>query len=254
MPIATPSRKWSFAYHESHILTWRFTKRQVGMPYECWLLQAAGNCWEQLTGRANATSSGRWSSGWKWRTTRSMSCFGSTRIRVITIPKKKGCNFVGGESSPLLANLYLHYVLDLWAAQWRRRHAQGEVILVRYCDDFIVGFQHRDDAEQFLSDLRERFQRFRLELHPEKTRLIECGRWASERRQRRGQGQPETFDFLGLTHMGGTTKRGEFTVRRCPIAKRLRKKLQVVKQTLRERLHGPIAKLGAWRTRVVVGH
>jgi RNA-directed DNA polymerase len=120
--------------------------------------------------------------------------------------------------------------------------------------DFIVGFQHKDDAEQVLSDLRERFHRFYLELHPEKTRLIEFGRWASERRQRRGQGKPETFDFLGLTHMCSTTKRGKFTVRRCPIAKRLRKKLQEVKQTLRARLHWPIEKLGAWLTSVVIGH
>src|SRR5215475_14108360 len=97
--------------------------------------------------------------------------------------------------------------------------------------DCIVGFQHKDAAEQFLSDLRERFHRFSLELHPEKTRLIAFGRWASERRQRRGQRKPETFDFLGLTHIGSTTKRGKFTVRRCTIAKRLRKKLQEVKQT-----------------------
>ena len=160
----------------------------------------------------------------------------------------------GGSASPLLANLYLHYVFDLWAVQWRRKHARGDVIIVRYCDDFIVGFQHKDDAEQFLSDLRERFHRFHLKLHPDKTRLIEFGRWASERRQRRGQGKPETFDFLGFTHMCGTTKRGKFTVRRCTIAKRLRKKLQEVKQTLRVRMHWPIEKLGAWLKSVVVGH
>jgi hypothetical protein len=162
--------------------------------------------------------------------------------------------FVGSVASPLLANLYLHYVFARWAAQWRRRHARGDVIIVRYCDDFIVGFQHKDDAEQFLSDLRERLHRFYLELHPDKTRLIEFGRWASERRQRRGQGKPETFDFLGFTHMCSTTKRGKFTVRRCPIAKRLRKKLQEVKQTLRERMHWPIEKLGAWLKSVVIGH
>jgi RNA-directed DNA polymerase len=160
----------------------------------------------------------------------------------------------GGSASPLLANLSLHYVCDLWAAQWRRRHARGDVIIVRYCDDVMVGFQHKDDAEQFLSDLRERFHRFHLELHPDKTRLMEFGRWASERRQRRGQGNPETFDFLGLTHMCSTTKRGKFTVRRCPIATRLRKKLQEVKQTLRERMHWPIEKLGAWLKSVVIGH
>jgi len=172
----------------------------------------------------------------------------------IPIPKKKVCNFVGGVARPLLANLYLHYVFDLWAAQWRRRHARGDVIIVRYCDDFIVGFQHKDAAEQFVSDLRERFHGFHLALHPDKTRLIEFGRWASERRQRRGQGKPETFDFLGFTHMCGTTKRGKLTVRRCTIAKRLRKKLQEVKQTLRERMHWPIEKLGAWLKSVVIGH
>jgi RNA-directed DNA polymerase len=160
----------------------------------------------------------------------------------------------GGSASPLLANLYLHDVFDLWAAQWRRRHARGEVIIVRYCDDFMVGFQYKDDAEQFLSDVRERFHRFHLELHPDKTRLIAFGRWAQERRQRRGQGKPETFDFLGFTHMCGTTKQGKFTVRRHTIAKRLRKKLQEVKQTLRVRMHWPIEKLGAWLKSVVAGH
>ncbi len=131
----------------------------------------------------------------------------------------------GGSASPLLAHLSLHDVVDLWAAQWRRRHARGDVIMVRYCDDCIVGFQHQDDAEQFVSDLRERFHRYPLALHPDKTRLIAFGRWASERRQRRGQGKPETCDFLGFTHMCGTTKHGKCTVRRSTIAKRLRKKL-----------------------------
>ena len=160
----------------------------------------------------------------------------------------------GGSARPLLANLSLHDVLDLWAAQGRRRPARGDVSIVRYCDDVIVGFQHTDDAEQLVSDLRERCHRVPLALHPAKTRLMECGRWASERRQRRGQGKPETFDFLGLPHMCGTTKRGKCTVRRCPIAQRLRQKLQEVKQTLRERMHGPIEKRGAWRKSVVIGH
>jgi group II intron reverse transcriptase/maturase len=160
----------------------------------------------------------------------------------------------GGSASPLLANLYLHYVFDLWAAQWRRRHARGDVIIVRYCDDFIVGFQHKDEAEQFLRDLRERFRTFNLELHPDKTRLIEFGRFAVERRQRRGQGKPETFAFLGFTHMCGQTQRGVFTVRRKTIAQRLRRKLQEVKQTLRLRMHSPIQELGAWLRRVVTGH
>jgi RNA-directed DNA polymerase len=111
-------------------------------------------------------------------------------------PKKKVCNFVGGVARPLLANRSLPDVCDLWAAQWRRRHARGDVMIVRYCDDCIVGFQHKDDAEQVVSDLQERCHRFHLALPPDKTRRIACGRWASERRQRRGQGKPETFDFL----------------------------------------------------------
>src|SRR5215510_6091967 len=155
----------------------------------------------------------------------------------------------GGSASPLLANLYLHSVFDRWAAQWRRRYARGDGIIVRYCDDFIVGFQYKDAAEQFLSDLRDRFHRFHLELHPEKTRLREFGRFAKERRQRRGQGKPATFDCLGLTHVCGTTKRGKFTVRRHTIATRLRKKRQEGKQTLQERMHWPIEKLGVWLKR-----
>ena len=106
----------------------------------------------------------------------------------------------GGSVSPLLANVYLHYVFDLWVHQWRKRHARGEVIIVRFADDFTVGFQYREDAERFLEELRERFQRFHLELHPEKTRLMEFGRYAAENRKRRGEGKPESFDFLGITH------------------------------------------------------
>lgn len=160
----------------------------------------------------------------------------------------------GGNVSPLAANIYLHYVLDVWAERWRRRYARGEVIIVRYGDDFIVGFEHRDDAERFWAELRERFRKFNLELHPEKTRLIEFGRFAAERRQRRGQGKPETFDFLGFTHICSKTRTGKFTVRRKTIAKRLRKKLQEVKQTLHERMHWPIRQLGAWLKSVLTGH
>ena len=127
-------------------------------------------------------------------------------------------------------------------------------MIVRYCDDCIVGFQYKDDAEQFLSDVRERCHRFHLALHPDKTRLMECGRWASDRRQRRGQGKPETVDCLGLTPRCGTTKRGKCMVRRRTIATRPRKKLQEVKQTLRVRRHWPIEKLGACLKSVVVGH
>jgi RNA-directed DNA polymerase len=160
----------------------------------------------------------------------------------------------GGSASPLLATLSLHDVFDLWAAQWRRRHARGDVIIVRYCDDFIVGFQHKDNAEQFWSDLRERVHRFHLELPPDKTRLLEVGRWASDRRQRRGQGKPETFDFLGFTHICSQTRTGTFTVRRKTVAKRLRTKLQEIKQTRRERRHWPVRQLGAWRKSVLMGH
>jgi hypothetical protein len=160
----------------------------------------------------------------------------------------------GGSVSPLSANIYLHYVLDLWAERWRRRHARGEVIIVPYGEDFIVGFEHRDNAEQFWTALRERFQQFNLELHPEKTRLLEFGRFAAERQQRRGRGKPETFDFLGLTHICSETRSGKFTVRRKTIAKRLRTKLQEVKASLQMRMHWPIPQQGAWMRCVVLGH
>jgi hypothetical protein len=154
----------------------------------------------------------------------------------------------------LAANIYLHYGLDLWAERWRRRNARGTVIIVRYGDDFIVGFEHRDDAERFWGDLRERCQQFTRELHPEKTRLIEFGRFAAERRQRRGHGKPATFDLLGLTHICSQTRRGKFTVRRQTIAKRRRQKLQEVKATLRQRMHWPIPQQGAWLRSVLLGH
>ena len=156
--------------------------------------------------------------------------------------------------SPLLANIYLHYVFDLWAEQWRGRHARGDVIIVRYCDDFVVGFQYQDEAERFWVELRERFHRFNLELHPEKTRLIEFGRFAVERRERRGEGKPETFDFLGFTHMCGKTRKGKFTVRRKTVASRLRRKLHEVKQTLRKRMCLPIPSQGTWLRAVLLGY
>ena len=160
----------------------------------------------------------------------------------------------GGSASPLLANIYLHYVFDLWVQQWRRKQAHGDVIVVRFCDDFIVGFQYRFDAEQFLADLKERFLKFGLELHPEKTRLIEFGRYAVSDRKLRKLGKPETFDFLGLTHICGKTRSDKFTVRRKTIGKRLRAKLKEVRAELRRRLHDPIPEVGQWLRSVVNGH
>lgn len=160
----------------------------------------------------------------------------------------------GGSISPLLANVYLHYVFDLWVQRWRQKRAHGEVIVVRYADDFIVGFQHRADAERFLTALRERFAKFRLELHPEKTRLLEFGAFAAERRHRAGQGKPETFDFLGFTHICGKKRNGRFTVVRQTIRRRLQAKLSEVKAELRRRMHAPIPEVGRWLRTVVEGH
>ena len=129
----------------------------------------------------------------------------------------------GGSISPLLANVYLHYVFDLWAPRWRRRHAHGDVVVVRFADDFVVGFEHQGDAEQFLADLRERFARVGLTLHPDKTRLLEFGRHAATNRRARGQGKPESFNFLGFTHSCATTRRGGFTVLRRTMRTRLRR-------------------------------
>ena len=160
----------------------------------------------------------------------------------------------GASASPLLANVYLHYVLDRWVRQWRRRHAHGDVIIVRFADDFVVGFEHKSDAEQFLSDLRERFAKFNLELHPDKTRLIEFGRNAARARAARGEGKPETFDFLGLTHICGKNKYGGFWLRRKTIAKRMRAKLKEVKVELLRRRHLSIPEQGRWLGSVVRGH
>jgi RNA-directed DNA polymerase len=160
----------------------------------------------------------------------------------------------GGSISPLLANLYLHYVFDLWAQRWRRKQASGNVILVRFADDFIVGFEHGTDAMRFRKELAERFAQFGLELHAEKTRLIEFGRGAVEDRRKRGAGKPETFNFLGFTHICGKTKMGKFTVQRRTMRKRLHGKLKEVKQQLRRRLHAPIPEQGAYLRSVVRGH
>lgn len=161
----------------------------------------------------------------------------------------------GAVISPLLANIYLHYVLDLWAQRWRAQQASGEMILVRYADDFVMGFQQRADAERFLAELGERLRKFGLELHSEKTRLIEFGRFAASNRKQRGEGKPETFNFLGFTHIcGRTRKTGQFIVRRKSIGKRLRAKLQAVKEQLRRRWHEPVAATGAWLRSVVQGY
>lgn len=160
----------------------------------------------------------------------------------------------GAVISPLLANLYLHYVFDLWAHRWRRCQARGNVIIVRYADDIVVGFEHEGDARTFLAELRERMARFALGLHPEKTRLIEFGRHAAADRARRGQGKPETFNFLGFTHICGRTRRGAFQLRRKTRRDRMRAKLAAIKQELRRHLHAPIPEQGAWLRRVVGGH
>jgi RNA-directed DNA polymerase len=160
----------------------------------------------------------------------------------------------GASASPLLANIYLHYVLDRWVRQWRRRHAHGDVIIVRFADDFVAGFEHRSDAEQFVADLRERFSKFSLELHPDKTRLIEFGRNAARDRAARGDGKPETFDFLGFTHMCGKNKSGGFWLRRKTVTKRMRAKLAEVRDQIKRRRHLPIPEQGKWLGSVVRGH
>src|SRR5258707_11546385 len=160
----------------------------------------------------------------------------------------------GASVSPLLANVYLHYVLDLWADWWRKRHARGDVIIVRWADDFIVGFEYREDAEWFLAGLRGRFAKFGLELHPDKTRLIEFGRFAARNRAARGLGKPETFDFLGFTHICARSKSGRFWVKRITISKRMRAKLKAVSDQLRRRMHQPIPAQGRRLASVVRGH
>lgn len=160
----------------------------------------------------------------------------------------------GASISPLLANVYLHYVFDLWAEQWRRRNAHGDVIVVRFADDYVTGFQYRDDAERFLADLRGRFARFGLELHPEKTRLIEFGRFAAHDRAGRGERKPETFEFLGFTHICATDRHGRFKLKRVTSKKKMRAKLKSVKTEMRRRMHLPIPDQGAWLARVLAGH
>ena len=160
----------------------------------------------------------------------------------------------GAVISPLLANVFLHYVFDLWIEWWRKNCCRGAVIVVRYADDFVVGFQHRSEAQACLEALHERFAKFGLQLHPEKTRLIEFGRHAAEQRKRRGEGRPETFDFLGFTHVVAKTRsHGRFTVHRYSISKRLRAKLHKISDDLRKRMHHPLGETGRWLRQVVQG-
>jgi group II intron reverse transcriptase/maturase len=160
----------------------------------------------------------------------------------------------GGSASPHLANIYLHYVFDLWVQAWRRKRAHGDVIVVRFADDIVLGFQVKSDADQLWAELTERFRKFALELHPEKTRLLEFGSYAVSSRKRRGEGRPATFNFLGFTHSCSQTKGGRYTVRRQTMRKRLQAKLSEVKAELRRRMHDPIPEVGAWLRSVVMGH
>jgi RNA-directed DNA polymerase len=161
----------------------------------------------------------------------------------------------GAVISPLLANVYLHDALDQWVEAWRKKIARGDVIRVRYADDFVMGLEDRTEAERFLAALGERLRKFGLELHPDKTRLIEFGRYAENNRKRRGEGKPETFDFLGFTPMcGRTRKTGHFTVARKTVGKKMRKKLKEIKQPLRIRRHRPVAETGTWLRSVVQGY
>jgi group II intron reverse transcriptase/maturase len=160
----------------------------------------------------------------------------------------------GAVVSPLLANLYLHYVYDLWAHAWRRKVARGAVVTVRYADDFVVGFQYREDAERFQKELRDRLAKFGLELNTDKTRLIEFGRWAERDRKRRGEGKPETFNFLGFTHSCDRHRKGYFALWRKTTRKRMQAKLKQIKQQLQQRRHEPIPVVGKWLRQVVTGY
>ena len=160
----------------------------------------------------------------------------------------------GAVVSPTLANIYLHYIFDLWAERWRHRNARGNVILVRYADDIVAGFEHESDAERFLAELRERVEKFALSLHPEKTRLIELGRHAAERRAARDLGKPETFNIQGFTHICGRSRRGGFLLRRKTRRDRMRAKLRTLKAELKQRMHAPIPQQGRWLAQVVRGY
>jgi len=160
----------------------------------------------------------------------------------------------GGSASPFLANVYLHYAFDQWTQAWQRKIAQGEILVVRFADDIVVGFEKRAEAERFLEELKERMKKFNLELHPEKTRLLEFGRFAAQNRKQQGEGKPETFNFLGFTHICGKTRRGRFAVLRQTIRKRAQAKLQAIAGELQRRRHEPLEEVGQWLRAVVSGH
>jgi RNA-directed DNA polymerase len=160
----------------------------------------------------------------------------------------------GGSISPLLSNIYLHYTLELWVQRWRQKQAHGEVIVVRFADDFVAGFEHRHQAERFLAELRERFAKFGLELHDGKTRIVEFGRFAEQNRRNRGDGKPETFNFLGFTHSCGKTRKGHFTVLRQTMRQRWQAKLRALKGELQRRRHTPVREQGAYLRSVLLGH
>lgn len=160
----------------------------------------------------------------------------------------------GAVISPLLANIYLHYVFDTWAQHWRKHHARGDIILIRYADDSVLGFQYESEARRFLAEMHERFARFGLALHPEKTRLIEFGRYAEKQHNRRGEGRLETFDFLGFTHCCAKTRQGQFKILRLTGKKRLRATHAAIRGTLKRRRHEPIGQIGAWLTKVLRGY
>ena len=159
-----------------------------------------------------------------------------------------------GVVSPLLANIYLHHVLDLWAARWRRREATGDMIIVRYADDVIIGFEHEDDAQRFLDAMRARFEEFELTLHPDKTRLIEFGRHAAANRKQRGLGKPDSFAFLGFTFICGKSRTGHFMLQRKTRSDRMRAKLKEIKAQMRQRMHWSIPEQGKWLAQIVSGH
>jgi RNA-directed DNA polymerase len=171
---------------------------------------------------------------------------------VVTV-EEKGTG-QGSVVSPLLANVYLHYVFDLWAERWRRREAMGDMIMIRYADDIVVGFQHETDARRFWDEMRERLRAFSLSLHPEKTRLIEFGRYAAQNRERRGLGKPETFKFLGFVFISGKSRRGDFQIRRKSRGDRMMAKLREIKEALRDRKHEPIPEVGKWLAQIVAGY